>query len=230
MDTLSILERLSSNAKNSFESDLKLKETLIETDEYKSMLSHNKINKSNVYFKVIFDELDNYYDYHLYKYKVLCNSIYQRNLNNYSIIYKWDQKTKDSYNLINIFNTFCGFIAEIIIKDIIKDIKGIKTINQSKYLDNKRKTDILINRKLYCQIKNISFLDGSYNSSRIEKYKEYDYLYFIFYKVSNNAIISIISINGETLSPISSLDGFSFIGSKATTKEHLEKSIKKMLG
>jgi hypothetical protein len=39
------------------------------------------------------------------------------------------------------FNTYCGFIAETIIKDIVKSIQGVNTINQSRYLDNNRKAN-----------------------------------------------------------------------------------------
>lgn len=229
MDTLSILERLNGNAKTSFQRDLKLVETLVETKEYKSMKYHTQINKSEVCFKDVFDSLENSYDYDLYKYRILNNNIYDRYLHNHSILYKWNEKTKDSYNLINIFNTYCGFIAEIILTDIIKDIEGVKKINRSNHLDKKRKTDILINRKIYCQIKNISFLEDSHNNSRIEEYRDFGYLKFIFYKVSDNGIISVMGINGEALPPISSLDGFSSIGAKATTIEELKKSIKKMI-
>lgn len=229
MKTLTILEKLEGNAKAYFKQHLAVKEALIDTIEYEAIKADNQSYQSKVFYKGLFDKLDNPFDYDIFRYKVLNDSTYKRELNQTAFAFsakgnKWNSNYELSYHIIHIFNVYCGFVAEAIIKAELEEL-GLK-VKASTYLDTKKKTDILVNNKLYIQMKNISFLENSNSESRLSTYKPFDYLRFLFYKVSENAIINIYKVDNEVLPQILTLNGFSAVGAEVVPYEEAIEQIK----
>lgn len=180
-------------------------------------------NKNKPFFKGIFDNLSNKFDYKEYIRKISNERNFMEIEN--AITLTKGIKFMDCLKLMLITETYLGFLAEELVVELIKESGG-KT-KQSLYLDTKKKTDILMDNNIYLQLKNISFLDGVNGENRIFEYlKHNDKLCFLFYQISKENIIELVGIDGKAYIPLVELDGFSIHNSKALTIKEFKQKIR----
>lgn len=116
-------------------------------------------------------------------------------------------KTTDCLKLQWITAVYIGFITEEIVNHLLTE--GGNRTNRNKVLDLKYKTDILLNGNIRLQLKNISFLEGTYAESRLRDYLEHKKLNFLFYRVSATHLLELVEVEGRAYVPINQLSGFS---------------------
>ena len=194
-------------------------------EEWKRVETYNQkvSNRNKPMFKEVFDKLEDKFNYKEYVNRISNDKMFL-SLDN-TVKELWGIKCSDCLKLMLITKTYLGFLVEEIVVELIKECGG--TTKQSMYLDTKKKTDILINNNIYLQLKNISFLDGSYGENRISEYlKHNEKLCFLFYQYSKENIFEIVSIGEEIFNPIVKLDGFSIHNSKGISVETFKQKVK----
>lgn len=205
-----------------------------DSTEWNYMKGWNQRCKGKPYFKGLYEGLKDKFDYKEYIQMVKNDMNYiqtkivlEYHINsqtptNDGVIYNGIHL--DCFNLLFITETYLGFLFEDLLVNIIND-NGLNT-TQSKYLDTVMKTDILVEDNIHLQLKNISFLNGAYCESRLEKYRDIPQLRFVFYNHSKENIIDIYSIGGEIFPYGISMDGYSILSSNVISIEEFNSKLR----
>lgn len=168
------------------------------------------------YFKTFFDCMADKKEYRQYKAMILSDDKYIAFLD--SAI---EELGCDCYYFIEvqcIAMTYIGFAVESIVINTLNNCNI--TTKANSYLDNVKKTDILINDSIYLQIKNISFLDSQYLDSMLFKYKKANsQLHFLFWDIDKSGNIKFRKVNSKLFLPIDEIGGFDILETDIVTPQ-----------
>lgn len=168
------------------------------------------------YFKNFFDNLADKKEYSLYKEMVLSDDKYISFFD--SAIEELGCDALDIINVQCIALTYIGFSVEAIVINTMYNC-NIPTKANS-YLDNVKKTDILINDSVYLQIKNTSFLDSQYLDTMVFKYKKANsQLHFLFWDIDKGGNVAFRKVNGRLFLPIDEICGFDILDTDTVTPQ-----------